>query len=225
MDDKNHTICLHITDELINSPCGQFFNRPVDPENDGVPDYFKVISYPMDLSTVRSKLERKYYRKINDWMNDVNKIWENAIRFNGENSYITFLAKLMKQRFIKLCVLSGRCLRSDYIQFLKECYSTINTLLSKPPEVLKPFLSDKDFTNLYKESDVITLVNSLNSMFGNAPKSDIIKLLQVLQMNGVQIDTKDDEISVGLTNLPPAALKALLVFRNSKSKRRRQQNP
>lgn len=44
---------------------GSYFKEPVDPVALDIPDYFKVISHPMDFSTVGEKLTLgKYSRKV-----------------------------------------------------------------------------------------------------------------------------------------------------------------
>ena len=37
------------------------FQKPVDPVNLGLPDYFDVVKRPMDLSTIKKKIDRNEY--------------------------------------------------------------------------------------------------------------------------------------------------------------------
>jgi hypothetical protein len=44
----------------LKSEYGWIFEEPVDPLKLGLPDYFDVIKYPMDLGTVRRLVSRRF---------------------------------------------------------------------------------------------------------------------------------------------------------------------
>ena len=48
-----------------------------------VPDYFKIIQRPMDLSTMREKLRQKQYQCREEFLSDINQIVENSKLYNG----------------------------------------------------------------------------------------------------------------------------------------------
>ena len=75
---------------------------PVDPVHLKIPDYFKVVKHPMDLSTVNDKLKNGYYQLDKEFDDDVNLIWSNAMLFNPEGSEIHIMAKNMKEEFERL---------------------------------------------------------------------------------------------------------------------------
>ncbi|PKS07296.1 hypothetical protein jhhlp_005898 [Lomentospora prolificans] len=54
------------------------FRQPVDPVVDGVPDYFEKIEKPMDLMTIKSKMERQMYSSAGEFAADVRLIVENC---------------------------------------------------------------------------------------------------------------------------------------------------
>jgi hypothetical protein len=53
------------------------------PELQGIPDYFNVISHPMDLGSVRSRLDSGYYQEWRDFMSDVKLVFSNATTYNS----------------------------------------------------------------------------------------------------------------------------------------------
>ncbi|CAG8579648.1 10329_t:CDS:2, partial [Paraglomus brasilianum] len=71
------------------------FQKPVDPEE--VPDYYTVITNPMDLSTIDRKIKANSYKTIEDFEDDVRRIFANCRVYNAEGtSYVkiyTFLTR------------------------------------------------------------------------------------------------------------------------------------
>ncbi|OWF52018.1 ATPase family AAA domain-containing protein 2B [Mizuhopecten yessoensis] len=58
----------------------QIFAKPVDLED--VPDYNEIITEPMDLSTMMSKIDKHNYQTATEFMNDINLICRNALEYN-----------------------------------------------------------------------------------------------------------------------------------------------
>ena len=54
--DELHTELMPILETLYNMDEGVWFREPVDPEKEKIPDYFDVIKNPMDLGTIKSRL-------------------------------------------------------------------------------------------------------------------------------------------------------------------------
>lgn len=62
---------------------GGIFNVPVDPVALKIPDYTTVITHPMDLGTVRSRLESgQHYRTATQLGNDLRLVFANAMKYN-----------------------------------------------------------------------------------------------------------------------------------------------
>ncbi|UKZ73887.1 hypothetical protein TrVFT333_001541 [Trichoderma virens FT-333] len=57
------------------------FREPVDPVEDGVPDYFDKVKRPMDLSTVKQKMDQKQYTTEEEFLNDVRQIFDNCFTY------------------------------------------------------------------------------------------------------------------------------------------------
>lgn len=54
------------------------FKDPVDPEKDQVPDYFAKIKKPMDLLTIKGKMDRREYTSEEEFVADVRQIFDNC---------------------------------------------------------------------------------------------------------------------------------------------------
>ncbi|CRK37594.1 hypothetical protein BN1723_015217 [Verticillium longisporum] len=61
------------------------FKDPVDPEKDHVPDYFEKVKKPMDLATVKLKMDRQEYTNENEFAADVRLIFENCYTYWNRN--------------------------------------------------------------------------------------------------------------------------------------------
>ncbi|KAJ4864925.1 bromodomain-containing protein [Trichoderma breve] len=57
------------------------FREPVDPVEDGVPDYFDKVKKPMDLSTVKQKMDQKQYTTEEEFLVDVRQIFDNCFTY------------------------------------------------------------------------------------------------------------------------------------------------
>ena len=61
-----------------------WFYEPVDPVKFGIMDYFDIITNPMDLGTVKRKLNYNGYESAQEFVNDMRLVWRNCFRYNGE---------------------------------------------------------------------------------------------------------------------------------------------
>ncbi|TNV80950.1 hypothetical protein FGO68_gene3110 [Halteria grandinella] len=78
------------------------FLKPVDVVKFKIPHYLQVITNPMDLGTISDKLANHDYTSPQDYLDDVELVFANCIRFNGnENSY-SKKAVALRARFERL---------------------------------------------------------------------------------------------------------------------------
>ncbi|KAH7179476.1 Bromodomain-containing protein [Fusarium flagelliforme] len=57
------------------------FRDAVEPVEDGVPDYFEKVKRPMDLSTIKVKMDRKEYNDEEEFLRDVRQIFDNCFTY------------------------------------------------------------------------------------------------------------------------------------------------
>ncbi|CAG8556475.1 5279_t:CDS:10, partial [Acaulospora colombiana] len=77
------------------------FYEPVDAEKLGVPDYYKIISHPMDLSTINSKLENDQYTGAEEFEADIRLMFQNCYTYNGVGSEVHNMGKMLEDVFNK----------------------------------------------------------------------------------------------------------------------------
>jgi hypothetical protein len=79
----------------INIP----FLEPVDPIALGVPDYYNVITNPMDLSTLRKKLESGEYETADQFEHDCRLIFSNCYTYNHPDSEVYKMGQSLEEVF------------------------------------------------------------------------------------------------------------------------------
>ncbi|KAK3687333.1 hypothetical protein B0T22DRAFT_125889 [Podospora appendiculata] len=57
------------------------FKEPVDPVSDGVPDYFDKVTKPMDLGTMKAKMDSGGYTDEAEFLADMNQIFTNCFTY------------------------------------------------------------------------------------------------------------------------------------------------
>ncbi|KAA8519580.1 hypothetical protein F0562_013796 [Nyssa sinensis] len=91
--------CSSILKKLITHPAGWVFNKPVDPVQLNIPDYFSIISEPMDLGTIKTKLEDNVYFSVEEFAADVRLTFSNAMQYNPPGNDVHHMAKELDKIF------------------------------------------------------------------------------------------------------------------------------
>mmetsp|Transcript_10089 Transcript_10089/g.22117 ORF Transcript_10089/g.22117 Transcript_10089/m.22117 type:complete len:1723 (-) Transcript_10089:284-5452(-) len=91
--------CLEVLKVLQSHQHAWVFNTPVDPVELNLPDYFEVIKKPMDLGTIRKKLENGVYTRLEEFEEHVHLTFGNAMLYNPEGTVVYNMAKDMKIKF------------------------------------------------------------------------------------------------------------------------------
>lgn len=96
LSDYDKEWCTKIHSKLASWNMASPFQRPVDPVRDHAENYFKVVQHPMDLQTMRKKLVDGQYSAVREFVDDFYLICDNAIKFNGQNSLLGYIAADLK---------------------------------------------------------------------------------------------------------------------------------
>ncbi|XP_045448768.1 transcription initiation factor TFIID subunit 1 [Melitaea cinxia] len=129
-----------VLNHMRHLPDVQPFLFPVNPKL--VADYYRIISRPMDLQTIRDNLRQKHYQSREEFLADVNQIVENSTLYNGPTSSLTVAAQRMMQRcFEKLA--------EKEEQFMK-LEKQINPLLDDNDQVALSFIFENLLTTKLK---------------------------------------------------------------------------
>mmetsp|Transcript_27314 Transcript_27314/g.62658 ORF Transcript_27314/g.62658 Transcript_27314/m.62658 type:complete len:189 (+) Transcript_27314:624-1190(+) len=76
---------------------------PVDWRILGLSDYPEIIKKPMDLGTVKSRMESEQYSSVQKALDDIRLIWSNCKTYNQDGSDFFTLAIKLEKKFEALC--------------------------------------------------------------------------------------------------------------------------
>jgi len=79
---------MPILDRMYKDPDSLAFHIPVNPEELGLPDYFNVVKKPMDMSTIKKKLEDGKYSNPQEFVDDNWLMFNNAWLYNKKTSRV-----------------------------------------------------------------------------------------------------------------------------------------
>eukprot|EP00252_Welwitschia_mirabilis_P027459 TRINITY_DN941_c0_g1_i3.p1 TRINITY_DN941_c0_g1~~TRINITY_DN941_c0_g1_i3.p1 ORF type:complete len:649 (-),score=112.46 TRINITY_DN941_c0_g1_i3:169-2115(-) len=91
--------CCSLLRKLMKHKHGWIFNTPVDAVALGLNDYHSIIKRPMDLGTVKSKLEQYQYRSPQEFCEDVRLTFSNAMTYNPKGHDVHIMAEELLQIF------------------------------------------------------------------------------------------------------------------------------
>ncbi|XP_051233123.1 bromodomain testis-specific protein isoform X2 [Dicentrarchus labrax] len=77
------------------------FRQPVDAVALHLPDYYTIITNPMDLSTIKKRLQNKYYWQALDCIQDFNTMFTNCYVYNQPGDDIVFMAQSLEKLFLQ----------------------------------------------------------------------------------------------------------------------------
>ncbi|KAJ1918572.1 histone acetyltransferase [Mycoemilia scoparia] len=86
-----------VVGELLIHPSAWPFQKKVD-ENE-VPDYYQIITDPMDLTTLEANVDNKIYTTLEAFVADTKKIFNNARKYNGESTRYARCARQLEEFF------------------------------------------------------------------------------------------------------------------------------
>lgn len=107
--------CGALLEKLMKHKHGWVFNKPVDAAALGLHDYFEIIKNPMDLGTVKDRLNQNWYKSPLEFAEDVRLVFQNAMTYNPKGQDVYVMAEQMSKTFEDKWV----TIEADYTRELK----------------------------------------------------------------------------------------------------------
>lgn len=151
---------LEIIDNILSYRTSIFFDHPVDPVLDQLPNYFKVVKKPMDLGTIRNKIEQNEYDSVASFIADVELVWSNAILFNGRNSIIFSIVRYLQTKFKEQTEFLSDDTRKDWINQMNDLKNKLNNIISNPPLLITNELGSIGIKSHHSTDSIVSSIST-----------------------------------------------------------------
>ncbi|OHT12969.1 Bromodomain containing protein [Tritrichomonas foetus] len=214
MNPQNVNTIKRIMDQLLKMPTNYDFSYPLA---DRLQGYTDKISKPMDLGTIKTKVENGEYKNTKEWYDDVCLVYQNCQDYYPPKSLYPTMAVYNLKMFKKLAI-GLECTSAD--SWYRLVRSTFDELIksagnSPVPQGLDPWL-----TNLPKHAEdsipltpleIAETVNFLNRELAEKEevRKDIYAILKEMQPD---IKYNDDSTSIDAEKLSENTRRALALY-------------
>ncbi|XP_027186513.1 transcription factor GTE9-like [Cicer arietinum] len=205
--------CESLLTRMRSHQYGWVFNNPVDVVKLNLPDYFSVIKHPMDLGTIKTKIESGSYTGPLEFADDVRLTFSNAMTYNPRGNDVHIMANTLSKYFeVRWKTIQKKLPRKDSlpVPMKRNTCEDVKTTRAMPPskkrkvaslppqpEVIPPakqVMSDQEKQNIGRE---------LESFLGEIP-AHIIDFLKEHSSNGKECG--EDEIEIDIDDLSDGTL-------------------
>ncbi|XP_059301305.1 transcription factor GTE4 isoform X1 [Lycium ferocissimum] len=216
--------CRALLERLMKHKHGWVFNQPVDIKALGLHDYFDIIKNPMDLGTVKSRLETNRYTSPKEFAEDVRLTFQNAMTYNPKGQDVHMMADQLNKIFEE----KWAPIEADYMRELRlltdsggkvgpkrtldRSESTTNLVGSKiksvtlpqsgrTPAPKKPKAKDPNKREMtYDEKQ------KLSTCLQNLPSEKLENVVQIIKKRNSSLCQQDDEIEVDIDSVDTETL-------------------
>ncbi|KAH0785269.1 Bromodomain containing protein [Histomonas meleagridis] len=161
MNDFKKQKCIELTNKMLRMDLCRPFKDKVDPIRDGAPDYLTIVQRPMDLTTIRKKLNNNEYKSYENWAEDVNQVWENAMIYNNEGTLIYVMAQDMELWFRKKYQNLPQDRDEEWMKTLRKASKKMLELSRHPPSSIASARA-----SIFTDADFLSTISLIS-----APKS------------------------------------------------------
>jgi hypothetical protein len=128
--------CAKLLADLTKWNISTPFRNPVDPIRDGAPNYPTIVKKPMDFHTMKKKLSGSEYQSVQEFIDDIQLICDNAKLFNGATSmYGLICDDIMSEVYRQYSEKPDSLDEEWYKALLKAGHALDDHLRQAPPEI------------------------------------------------------------------------------------------
>ncbi|XP_007050048.2 PREDICTED: transcription factor GTE4 isoform X1 [Theobroma cacao] len=136
MGNKFFKSCSSLLERLMKHKHGWVFNAPVDVKGLGLHDYYSIIKHPMDLGTVKSRLNKNWYKSPREFAEDVRLTFRNAMTYNPKGQDVHVMAEQLSKIFED----KWAVIETDYIREMRLAIEYEVSLPTPTPRKAHPML-------------------------------------------------------------------------------------
>ncbi|XP_028778223.1 transcription factor GTE4-like [Neltuma alba] len=202
MGSKVFKSCSSLLEKLMKHKHGWVFNAPVDVEGLGLQDYFSIISHPMDLGTVKTRLNKNWYKSPKEFAEDVRLTFRNAMKYNPPGQDVHVMADLLSKIFED----KWATIESDFNREIRYAhdYGTALPLPSPMSRNATGFLPPPlDMRRILDRSEsMMQTPKYLQSL----PPEKLDAIVQIIKKRNTALSQHDDEIEVDIDSVDTETL-------------------
>lgn len=207
---EDYEVCAEVLTDL-EKPKHKAYNWPFMEPVDGtlVPNYYSTIKEPMDLHTMRSKLDQRKYHNIEEFVRDLQLIVENCKSFNAPGTEV-YLCGLEFEKAVnaQMQKISPQDIRSKVAELKKKIIGYTREL-----RMLEAKLADQSgelpsATRSYSLSERVGLGNAILSM----SKGQTEHIARIVQKHGAGEFVENDEIEVDMRMIPDNVVEEIDMY-------------
>ncbi len=195
MSAEDYSTCNDILNEIEKPKYSKFtwpFLEPVSESE--VPGYYDVIKKPMDLSTIRKKLENRSYSSVSEFVADLELIVENCYKFNSPDTKVyeccVEFEKLVNEKAGNYCDIEKRI--NEIRKQISQLTSELRILETKKSRNSKVFsLGDRE-----RIGEIIIGMNKVQTE----------KIAEIVQRHCAYEYIDNDEIELNMHTIPDNVL-------------------
>eukprot|EP00004_Rigifila_ramosa_P001933 TRINITY_DN1193_c1_g1_i3.p1 TRINITY_DN1193_c1_g1~~TRINITY_DN1193_c1_g1_i3.p1 ORF type:complete len:677 (+),score=112.63 TRINITY_DN1193_c1_g1_i3:77-2107(+) len=208
-----YKFATQVTRRLRENRSAAPFLEPVDPIALGIPDYPSIVKHPMDLGTIRNRLETYFYTTLDEWASDVRLVFSNCRLFNAPDSPIIAMCARLEEVFT-----SRWEQRPLSTQMQSEVDSTMapapspapapKPRASHPAPAPAPFVKKEELLEMTEQEkyDLGVNINQLSQ----EKLQKVVEIISAVQSLG----QAEDEVEIDLDALDTATLRKLESYVN-----------
>lgn len=153
MGTKFFKSCSSLLEKLMKHKHGWVFNEPVDAVGLGLHDYHTIIKQPMDLGTIKSRLNKNWYKSPKEFAEDVRLTFRNAMTYNPKPQDVHIMAEQLSKIFEERWII----IESDYNREMRFGFDySVGLPTPTPRKVPPPIPPPLDMRRILDRSESMT---------------------------------------------------------------------
>ena len=202
--------CSAILLKLMKHKYGWVFNTPVDARGLGLHDYHIIIKHPMDLGTIKTRLDNGWYKSPREFAEDVRITFKNAMTYNPKGQDVHTMAQELSEIFEE----RWPSIESEYafaqqpldMRVLERSGSTAHTISYKPQVVRALAMKKPKAKDPNKRDMTFEEKQKLSTNLQNLPSEKLDGLVQIIKKRTGSLNQRDDEIEVDIDSVDTETL-------------------
>lgn len=189
MSPEEHSFCTDVLLDLEkpkHRKCNWPFLYPVT--EDDAPGYFSIITNPIDLSTIRIKLDNRKYSSSQEFVSDLNLMIDNCFKYNRPDTEVYRCGEEFS-KVISALVHKGKDVESKIAEIRKKISSLTQELRA---------LEQQSSKNVFSLSDRERIGKSIIQM----SKSQAENVAKIVHRHCAYEYVDNDEIEINLQTMP-----------------------